>query len=120
MVGIALNEYAKSEDLEGDTGLAALLEIELEANHDEAGYRQVVQLWINKLKEWSATRQVSRYAFATLYTVLGNKDEAISWLNKCVDVHASWVVLIRSDPKFDGLRLDPRFTKLLEREGPVR
>ena len=51
-----------------------------------------------------------------VYAVLGEKDSAFEWLNKAVQEGTSTIVVL-GEPRFNGLRTDPRFQKLLERIG---
>jgi tetratricopeptide (TPR) repeat protein len=46
---------------------------------------------------------------------LGQKDEAIAWLEKGYTLRDSHMEFLAVDPTFDGLRSDPRFAKLLRR-----
>ncbi len=50
---------------------------------------------------------------ALVYTGLGEKDEAFRWLEKAIELRAPFVILLKVDPRFDSLRSDPRFLKLL-------
>ena len=52
---------------------------------------------------------------ALVYVGLGDKDQAMAWLNKAFDERFSPWVLMR--PAFDPLRSDPRFQDLLHRIG---
>jgi TolB-like protein/Tfp pilus assembly protein PilF/tRNA A-37 threonylcarbamoyl transferase component Bud32 len=54
-------------------------------------------------------------AAASVYAALGNRDRAFEWLNRSYGGRESWVAYMRVDPKFDSLRPDPRFRKLLAR-----
>ncbi|MFQ5928164.1 MAG: tetratricopeptide repeat protein, partial [Acidobacteriota bacterium] len=67
---------------------------------------------IRTLENW---RELSSWLKAYYYALLGEKDRAIEWLNKCVDERTSWVSLINAMPTFEPLRNDPRFTDLLRR-----
>ena len=58
---------------------------------------------------------VSPFAVALVHLGLGGKDEALHWLSRAVDEHATYVASIRVDPLFDPLRQDPRFARLLAR-----
>jgi len=42
---------------------------------------------------------------------------ALDWLEKGCDQHDVWLVWLGTDPRLDGLRNEPRFTKLLRRVG---
>jgi hypothetical protein len=57
------------------------------------------------------------WAFATLYTGLGEKDQALYWLEKAFDERFVVFASIKTDPVFDSLRSDPRFADLLKRSG---
>ncbi|MEO6393335.1 MAG: winged helix-turn-helix domain-containing protein [Pyrinomonadaceae bacterium] len=54
---------------------------------------------------------------AAIYTSLGEKENALRWLNKAVEVRESGIVLLNVDPRFEPLRLDPRFVALIKRLG---
>jgi tetratricopeptide (TPR) repeat protein len=57
------------------------------------------------------------YVMALLYTRLGQKDQAIGWLQKALDRHASMLAYLGVEPRFDRLRDDPRFAELIRRVG---
>jgi hypothetical protein len=41
------------------------------------------------------------------------KDQIFEWLEKAVDQRDVWLVWIRQDPRFDGLRAAQKFEELL-------
>ena len=49
-----------------------------------------------------------------LASLLGNKDEAVTILQKAAESHYTSVAEIKMDPRFDGLRSDPRVVKILQ------
>ena len=49
------------------------------------------------------------YEIAAVYAALGDKDRAFDWLRRAFDEHAAGRAGIGVDPRFDGLRSDPRF-----------
>ncbi|MDH4219968.1 MAG: protein kinase [Candidatus Aminicenantes bacterium] len=53
------------------------------------------------------------WGLAVLYTALGNKDEALRWLN--YEHPHAWFPWVRVDPQFVLLRDDPRFKDLLRK-----
>jgi TolB-like protein/DNA-binding winged helix-turn-helix (wHTH) protein/Flp pilus assembly protein TadD len=81
------------------------------------GQRDEARKLLNELLQESKIRYVSPYYIATIYTGLGDKDQALTWLQKACDDCASRVVLLAVDPLFDDLRPDPRFQGLLKRIG---
>jgi serine/threonine protein kinase/tetratricopeptide (TPR) repeat protein len=70
-----------------------------------------------QLLERRKSSYVSAYDIATIHVALGNTDEAFQWLEEAYAEHASFLIHINWDPRFDGLRSDPRFGDLLGRIG---
>ena len=68
------------------------------------------------LKEQSAGSGASE-ALALVYIGLGQKDEAVAWLEKAYEAHSAFLVFIKVSPVWDSLRPDPRFQDLLRRLG---
>lgn len=64
-------------------------------------------------EEKSKARQVAPFEMAQLYARLGDKDQAFAWLEKAVNERAPFVIQLKIEPFYDGLRADPRYTKLL-------
>ncbi len=52
---------------------------------------------------------------SSVYAALGNRDEAIRWLEKAYDDRDNILARAKVDPRFDLLRTDPRFQDLLRR-----
>jgi serine/threonine-protein kinase len=48
---------------------------------------------------------------------LGEKDQAIEWLQKAYEERSSFLVSINVSPAYDSLRSDPRFKELLKKMG---
>ncbi len=53
---------------------------------------------------------------ASDYVLLGDKEKAFYWLERCYTEHAG-MVWVKADPVFDSLHSDPRFAALLKRIG---
>jgi TolB-like protein/class 3 adenylate cyclase len=51
------------------------------------------------------------------YAAAGEREAALSWLEKAVDEHAPWLPELKLEPTYDPLRSDPRFAALLKRVG---
>jgi len=59
---------------------------------------------------------VPAYAFAVIYLALGEKDQALDWLEKAARDHDGFYInLIKVQPFLDPLRGDPRFETLVSR-----
>jgi eukaryotic-like serine/threonine-protein kinase len=59
------------------------------------------------------------YDIALIYVGLGQKDSAFEWLDKAVEERSPWLIHLTVDPRFDPIRLDPRFKNLIQRIGLV-
>jgi TolB-like protein/DNA-binding winged helix-turn-helix (wHTH) protein/Flp pilus assembly protein TadD len=70
---------------------------------------------LNNLKSSSVPDDAHATHIAMIYTALGNKDEALIWLNQGYEERFNPGVLTR--PCFDPLRSEPRFQDILRRVG---
>jgi tetratricopeptide (TPR) repeat protein len=52
---------------------------------------------------------------AEVYSALGDKNQALYWLEKGYREHDAWLALLKVWPRLDPLRSDPRFQDLLRR-----
>jgi tetratricopeptide (TPR) repeat protein len=55
------------------------------------------------------------YAVAGVHAGLGEKDQALEWLEKAYAVRDQGLVFLKIDPILDPLRSDPRFERILRR-----
>jgi hypothetical protein len=58
---------------------------------------------------------VSTWHLALIYLALGEKEKALSLLEKAVDQHIGCVVRLGVEPALDSLRAEPRFKALQQR-----
>jgi len=84
---------------------------------DEASFRHAVSRRIALSKERAKTRYVSPMTIADQYVRFGDKEQAIAWLEKTYQEHASGLLYLKTYPLYDPLRSDPRFQDLLRRIG---
>jgi TolB-like protein/Flp pilus assembly protein TadD len=113
----AIAEYQKARALNDDPSVLGYLA----RVYGLSGNKAEVEKIRDQLKELSKQRYVSAYSFALVYIGLGNKEEALRWLEKSYDDRAgSDVGWVRVDPLLDPLRDDPRFEVLAEKIIPTR
>ena len=67
-------------------------------------------------KNWKPDA-VSSFWIAAVHACLGEKSAAFEWLEKAYQERASFLVTLKSNPYFDGLRDDPRFDDFSKRIG---
>lgn len=70
---------------------------------------------LNDIEKSAAPGYSHTAEIATIYAALGDKDQAINWLEKGYEDRFNPGVLLR--PGFDPLRSDPRFQQLQQRIG---
>ena len=72
---------------------------------------------LDRLKAISAVNYVSPFDFALVHLGLGDRDSALKWLELAYKSRSYELVSARVDPKFDPIRSDVSFLKLLRRLG---
>jgi tetratricopeptide (TPR) repeat protein len=82
-----------------------------------SGKRTQALMALHKLQAQSKTQYVSPYSIAIIYLGLGEKVEALDWLEKAYDERDDALVFLALDPTCDGLRQEPRFRQLVWRIG---
>ena len=106
LVEQAIAEYEKAIALDDDPlspGLLAHLYAKI------GGKDKALQIQ-ERLREVSKQRYVTPYIFAMIHLGLGEKDQAIDFLEKTYDDRDGYnLAFIKVDPFFDPLRGDPRF-----------
>ncbi len=60
---------------------------------------------------------LNSWNMALTYTGLGEREQALDWLEQAYEEHASALMLLKITPAFDTLRSEPRFQALLEKVG---
>lgn len=113
----AIAEYKKARALNDDPYILGLLA----RSYGLSGNKAEAEKILNQLKELSTQRYVAAYSFALGYLGLGEKEQALRWLEQSYQDRAgSDIGWIRIDPFFDPLHGDPRFEALAEKIVPPR
>ncbi|NOT47101.1 MAG: hypothetical protein HOP17_05045 [Acidobacteria bacterium] len=76
--------------------------------------------WENFLRAMTDEKRTvtfSSYITAVFHATLGNTDAAIANLETSLQKRESHMVMLKSDPRFDAIRNDPRFRELLSKAG---
>ena len=79
-----------------------------------SGKKTEARAILHSLESKSQFNYVSPYLIASIYSQLGEKDEAFKWLEKAFDRRDGISYLV-ADPMMDPLRSDPRYLPLVER-----
>jgi TolB-like protein/Flp pilus assembly protein TadD len=72
---------------------------------------------LEQLRQLSRHAYVPPYFFATIYAAMGQREEAIAWLEKAFDERDVYLAWLKVDSAVDRLQDDARFKQLLSRVG---
>ena len=101
----AVAEFQKAKELSG----GATIYVAALARGYAASGRKDEALRIYELLKHPGEKYVSPYWMAQIAADLGEKKEALQWLETAWAGRAVWMVMLSVDPAFDPLRSDPRF-----------
>jgi TolB-like protein/DNA-binding winged helix-turn-helix (wHTH) protein/Flp pilus assembly protein TadD len=82
-----------------------------------AGKKSEARRILDELEQVSNEKYVASAPIAIIHIGLGDKDQALKWLEKAYDERLWEMGMLKVNPVFDPLRSDPRFVKLLTRIG---
>ena len=71
--------------------------------------------WRKRLEE--SKKEGDEFNIAALYSLLGERDQAMLWLDKAYRQRSPMMEFLKEDSEFDNLRSDPKFRELLRRVG---
>lgn len=80
--------------------------------HAVTGNREEARRLLLELENMHASRQECPSRIGLLYGVLGDPDSAFLWMERAIQCHEPFVLLIKMLPRAENLRPDPRFGKL--------
>ncbi|HEV2094919.1 MAG TPA: FlgO family outer membrane protein, partial [Chthoniobacterales bacterium] len=114
-LGAAIGEYQKARALNDEPKMLGLLGHAYASSGNKTEALKILE----QLKELYKQRYAPAYSFALVYLGLGDKEEALRWLEKSYEDRAgSEIGRIRVDPFLDPLRGEPRFQALAEKVIP--
>ena len=81
-----------------------------------AGRKNEAQAILDQLlRKLAEQKYVMATHIAIIYAELQQLEETISWIERAYQERSPWMVYLNTDPRYDGLRSDPRFCDLLRR-----
>jgi adenylate cyclase len=80
-----------------------------------AGRKREATGVLNQLRARGRTQYVPSYWIALVYVGLDDRDRAFEWLGRAERERSAWLAWVKVEPRFDGVRSDPRFGRLLRR-----
>jgi len=80
-----------------------------------AGRKREAQKLIDELNEMARHRYVAPSLFVNAYLGLGDKDKALTWIERGYEEHDQWFFWLKVASILDPLRSEPRFQAVLRR-----
>ncbi len=80
----------------------------------KAERRDEALMMLAELKSRSNLRYVPSYNVAMIYNGLGEREEALSQLEKAFQTRDARMLLLKVDPKWNNLRSEPRFVEIIK------
>ena len=72
---------------------------------------------LEKLQQMNRRQQIDPGVIAWGYIAVGDREQALAWLEKAYAQQSNVLTTLRVEPGYDSLRSDPRFQDLLRRVG---
>ena len=107
----AIAEFQKAKELSG----GAMIYVAALARGYAAAGKKAEALKIYEQLKHPGERYVSPYWMAQISAELGQKKEALEWLEAAWVGRACWMTILSVDPALDPLRADPRFQDFVRR-----
>jgi len=85
--------------------------------HARAGRRSEAAKIVNDLLDLSGQGYSVSFDIAQIYLGLDDKDKTFEWLEKAYQERPQFLLYLKTQPLWDGLRSDSRFTALLKKMG---
>jgi tetratricopeptide (TPR) repeat protein len=111
MRGQGIDELEQSFRLENGPEAAASIDQSYKQHGYAGALRRVIEIASN-----ASVEDYDPYLAAKSYMLLGDKDQALVWLNKAAEAH-SQILFIKSELYWDSIRSDRRYADLLRRMG---
>ena len=80
-----------------------------------SGKVEEAQRTVQELDQLSTQRFVPARGVAEIYMGLGDREQAFSWLDKAFEERNGWLIHLKGNQRYDGLRNDPRYKDLVRR-----
>ena len=107
----ALADLEMARQLDGTPGAISVLGL----GHALAGNTDVARKLLEELNALAKKRYVDPSYSAWIYMGLGDKEQALTGLEKCWEDRSGELTRLNVEPVYDGLRAAPRFQVLMKK-----
>ena len=118
-----LNNYAQAiahlKASQTGTGEFPLMDAALGLAYAVSGKKGLTAKMAEQFKAAAKKRYIPPTYFGMLFAGLGDKDKAMTWLEKAYDDRADGLTWLNVEPMLDEVRNDPRFQDLIRKIGLV-
>ncbi len=112
MFAEAVAEFKKADDLSGGE---AFYRAWLAYGYAVSGQTRQARRILSELKKLPNDGYAPPYDVAAVWMGLGEKEQALKWLETAYEDHAAYIPAINVEPVFEGLRSEARFEELVRR-----
>ena len=109
----AVSELRKAMEASNDKIWVSFIAHDMALSGDRVGAEKIIA----DLQQLSKRTYVSPWLFAMIYPDLGDKEKALTWLERCYKRREHDLVFSKVWPMFDSLRSDTRYQDLIRRVG---
>jgi hypothetical protein len=67
---------------------------------------------VEELRRLRGRKGLFAYEIGIINAALGNLDAAFKWFGRAVEDRSGWIAYLKTDPRLQDLRPDPRFDRL--------
>jgi TolB-like protein/Tfp pilus assembly protein PilF len=121
LLGMAYEQQGQTDDAISEFRRARMIEDSpvlfgfLGYTYAVAGMREEALDLLAEMQERAERSYVPPYVMAMIHTGLGNKGEALDYLEEAFEKRNEWVIWLKVSPEVDSLRSQPRFQALVAR-----
>ena len=114
-----LEEWLKLDTLNGDSEDLAIAKA-VQREYPKTGFRGAMKQLVELQEDQSKRHYLDPASIALNYAAMGEKQQALTWLEKAATEKSALVNYLLAEPRFDSLRSEPRYAALLKRMGLPR
>ena len=114
-----LEEWLKLDTLNGDSEDLAIAKA-VQREYPKTGFRGAMKQLVELQEDQSKRHYLDPASIALNYAAMGEKQQALTWLEKAAAEKSAFVNYLLAEPRFDSLRSEPRYAALLKRMGLPR
>jgi tetratricopeptide (TPR) repeat protein len=85
--------------------------------YQSGGLYGYTRKWLERTEEEESSGDIWTYSRAKLHARVGNRKEALIWLDKAFQEHHNRLIYLKVEPDFEKMRSDPEYLNLMRKVG---